>query len=527
MASPPPSTDASLDPTLFPPGPPSPPKALLPQPPAGPGFDEETRALLHRRLLFCHVIIALMCLALLLVTAADHDRAHGASPAVGAAVNAFILLYSAAGAAWLWRNPGLSRGGLRAAEVAFFGVCLSLLAAAKVEAIVSLPTESPDPRFAHLAADRVTLLSTLPFYFAIMHYGVLIPNTRRRVLLMVLGMSAIPLLATVVGAALNPAFRPFAPQLLVVTVLGLLLAGAGAVFSSVRINTLQRQAYEARRDAQHVGPYQLKRLLGKGGMGAVYLAEHRLLKRPCAVKIIHPEMSADRRCVARFAREVQAVTSLTHLHTVRVYDYGQADDGTFYYVMEYLDGQTLEVLIRRDGPLAPGRAVRLLRQVCGALAEAHAAGLVHRDLKPANLFIATLGGQKDVAKLLDFGLVQDLAATDEDGRLTRTGTVLGTPAYMSPEQAGGEPTVDGRSDLYSFGAVAFYALTGRPPFDAGSVGKLLSAHLTQTPPRADEVRSVVPADLADVIERCLAKAQADRYQSAGELDAALAACAVG
>jgi serine/threonine-protein kinase len=308
--------------------------------------------------------------------------------------------------------------------------------------------------------------------------------------------------------------------------LGVGLVSVLAVFSAARISTLQRQAYEARREAQQVGPYTLKRLLGKGGMGEVYLAEHRLLKRPCAVKLIRPELSSDQGSVARFAREVQAVTALTHLHTVRVYDYGQTEDGAFYYVMEYLDGQSLEAMVKSEGPLAPGRAVRLLRQVCGALAEAHAAGLVHRDVKPGNIFIATLGGECDMAKLLDFGLVQDLGATSADeGRLTRTGAIMGTPAYMSPEQAGGEPTVDSRVDIYSLGAVAFFALTGRPPFDAPSVGKLLSAHLTQPPPRADAVRDGVPADLADAIARCLAKAATDRFQTAPDLDAALAGCA--
>src|SRR5262249_20594768 len=174
------------------------------------------------------------------------------------------------------------------------------------------------------------------------------------------------------------------------------------------------------------------------------------------------DLAAHPATAARFTREVQAITGLTHPNTVRVYDYGRAEDGSFYYVMEYLDGPTLEELVRQTGPLPPGRVVYLLRQVCGALGEAHAAGLVHRDLKPANVIIAALGGQRDVAKLLDFGLVQDLSA-DTDDRLTRSGTVLGTPAYMSPEQAAGESAVDARGDVYSLGAVALFALTGRPP----------------------------------------------------------------
>jgi serine/threonine-protein kinase len=206
-----------------------------------------------------------------------------------------------------------------------------------------------------------------------------------------------------------------------------------------------------------------------------------------------------------------------------VFDYGQADDGSFYLVMEYLEGPTLEQLVREAGPLSPGRVVYLLRQVCGALAEAHGAGLVHRDLKPSNVIVATLGGQRDVAKLLDFGLVQDLS-TVTDKRLTQTGMVLGTPAYMSPEQAAGDSTVDARGDLYSLGAVAFFALTARPPFQGKTIGQLLAAHRGEPPPPITDLRPTVPADLAAVIARCLAKDPMSRFQSAADLDRAFGAC---
>jgi serine/threonine-protein kinase len=167
--------------------------------------------------------------------------------------------------------------------------------------------------------------------------------------------------------------------------------------------------------------------------------------------------------------------------------------------------------------------VYLLRQVCGALAEAHAAGLIHRDLKPGNVIVAALGGQRDVAKLLDFGLVQDLSA-DADDRLTRAGTVLGTPAYMSPEQASGESVLDARGDLYSLGAVVFFALTGRPPFLGKTLGELLAAHRFEPPPPLTDLRPDVPADLAAVVARCLAKDPTDRFPSAADLDRALGQC---
>jgi serine/threonine-protein kinase len=180
--------------------------------------------------------------------------------------------------------------------------------------------------------------------------------------------------------------------------------------------------------------------------------------------------------------------------------------------------------VRRSGPLSPGRAAYLLRQLCGALSEAHAAGLVHRDLKPGNVIVAALGGQRDVAKLLDFGLVQDLSAADPGERLTQAGVVMGTPAYMCPEQAGGCGAVDARGDVYSLGAVAFFMLTGRPPFEGNSVGLLIAAHLTRPAPGVRELSPDVPADLAAVVARCLAKEPGGRFQTAAELDAALAAC---
>jgi serine/threonine-protein kinase len=302
------------------------------------------------------------------------------------------------------------------------------------------------------------------------------------------------------------------------------MAAAIAVFCAVRATTLRREAFEALKEAKELGSYTLKKKLGEGGMGEVWLAEHRLLKRPCAMKFIRPELAANPDTARRFEREVRAVTTLTHFNTIRIFDYGSNEDGGFFYVMEYLDGPTLDKLVKERGPLASARAVYLLRQLCGALSEAHSAGMVHRDLKPNNIIIAALGGQRDVAKLLDFGLVQDHSATESDDRITRAGTVLGTPSYMCPEQAGGDP-VDARGDIYSLGAVTFFMLTGRPPFEASTVGKLISAHLTQPAPEVQTVRSDVPADFAAVVAKCLAKEPKERFQTAAELEAALAACA--
>jgi serine/threonine-protein kinase len=287
---------------------------------------------------------------------------------------------------------------------------------------------------------------------------------------------------------------------------------AGAVYCSYRIETLRRDASEARK----VGQYVLRERLGAGGMGEVYRAEHALLRRPCAVKLIRPDRAGDPAVLARFEREVQATAALAHPHIVRIYDYGRADDGTFYCVMEYLPGLTLDALVRRDGPLEPGRVVFLLRQLCSALGEAHAAGLTHRDVKPGNVIVRDGGRQADFATLLDFGLVLDRGTQDE---LTSLGVVAGTPAFMAPEQAAGG-AVDHRADVFAVGAVGCFLLTGRPPFATGSVARTLAAVRTEPPPALVGM----PPDLAAVVMRCLAKAPADRYDSADALDAALATC---
>ena len=488
------------------------------------GFAEETRQLLRKRLIITHCAVGV---ASGVVTIVD---AIGASPIPvegmprwAMILPIFVLGQSMAGLAFLLRRADATLAAFRFVEVTQFASFALAGTLARYLALSTLPAESPDPRYPAILYRFDAVLTNYPLVFAIILYGVLIPNPRRRSLLGVGVLCLAPILATAAAAIVNPAIRDCFRTLLPVTALPLFMAGLIAVFSATRLSTLQRQAFDAKRAAQQFGAYTLKEKLGEGGMGEVWLAEHRLLKRPCAVKFIRAELAADPSTASRFEREVRAVTGLTHFNTVRVYDYGRAEDGSFYYVMECLDGPTLDGLVKSTGPLAPERAIHLLRQLCGALAEAHAAGLVHRDLKPGNIIVATLGGEKDVAKLLDFGLVQDLGSSSGDGRLTRTGTVLGTPVYMCPEQAGGV-AVDARGDLYSLGAVAFFALTGRPPFERDTVGGYLNAHLTQSPPDLTEVRKDVPADLAVVVARCLAKNPAERYQSAIDLADALDSC---
>jgi serine/threonine protein kinase len=303
-------------------------------------------------------------------------------------------------------------------------------------------------------------------------------------------------------------------------VLVLAIAAAAAVLGTHLINTLRREVYEARQ----IGQYSLIERLGTGGMGEVYLAQHRMLKRPCALKLIQRDRAGDPHVLARFEREVQMTARLSHWNTVEIYDYGRTDDGTFYYVMEYLPGLSLETLVGRHGPLPAERVVYLVRQVCQALREAHAIGLIHRDIKPGNIFAAQRGGLFDVAKLLDFGLVKPPASTDAV-RLTIDGGISGTPLYMSPEQARGRGDIDARSDIYSLGAVAYALLTGRPPFDGDSPMDVFAAQIHDEPARPSQHQPDVPADLEAVVLRCLAKRPEDRYQDVDQLEQALSECA--
>jgi serine/threonine-protein kinase len=304
-----------------------------------------------------------------------------------------------------------------------------------------------------------------------------------------------------------------------------LLCAAWGTVGSVMINRLGRQVQEARR----LGSYHLQELLGRGGMGEVWKARHRLLARPAAVKLIRAEIFGDadgaRTALRRFEREAQVTAGLQSPHTVSLYDFGISDDGVFYYVMEYLDGIDLESLLKAHGPVSAPRVIHWLLQACHSLREAHHRGLIHRDIKPANLYACRVGLEVDVLKVLDFGLVKgDLG----DGLRTLARSdrlVVGTPAYMAPESAQGSGEVDGRADLYSLGCVAFALLTGRPPFEGRSPMEVVLAHVQTPPPAPSRCTELpVPADLEAVILACMAKAPSDRPASAEELARRLGEC---
>jgi serine/threonine-protein kinase len=281
-----------------------------------------------------------------------------------------------------------------------------------------------------------------------------------------------------------------------------------------------------------MGSYELVERLGHGGMGEVWRAKHRMLARPAAIKLIRPEAlgahreSAAESVVRRFEREAQATAQLHSPHTIELYDFGVTRDGTFYYVMELLEGVDLEVLIQRFGPLPAERVVHLLLQACDSLADAHDAGLVHRDIKPANLYLCRRGLRYDFLKVLDFGLVKaSWRDSGEDTRLTTEGMAGGTPAYMAPEVALGNRQIDARVDLYALGCVGYWLLTGRTVFESQTAMQMALHHLHTAPvPPSRRSELPIPPALEGLVLACLEKDPERRPGSAEELSRALAAC---
>ncbi|HSE28267.1 MAG TPA: serine/threonine-protein kinase [Gemmatimonadales bacterium] len=358
-------------------------------------------------------------------------------------------------------------------------------------------------------------------------FTIVVPTRpRTAVAAAVASVSAVPvtcglLLATgVIGVRLDPGqffFWLVSPYLIVV---GMAYVGARVVYG------LGTEVGRARE----LGSYELEEQLGEGGMGEVWRARHRMLARPAAIKLIRPSLMSGARpgasegAIRRFEREAQAIARLRSPHTVELFDFGVAADGTFYYVMELLDGLDADSLVRRFGPVPPERAIHLLRQVCHSLSEAESCGLVHRDVKPANIFLCRYGEEFDFVKVLDFGIVRAARDRDEPGSaLTGENAVQGTPAFMAPEQAMGRP-VDGRTDIYAAGCVAFWLLTGEPVFTGDNpMGQLVDHAKTPPDPPSARTDRPISAALDAVVLSCLAKDPANRPQSARELSRRLAA----
>jgi serine/threonine-protein kinase len=297
-----------------------------------------------------------------------------------------------------------------------------------------------------------------------------------------------------------------------------LLVGVALVISHVVTSLGRRVA-----DARAMGSYRLEELLGRGGMGEVYRASHRLLARPAAIKLIRPEMLGGTdtrgtgRAIERFRREAEAAAMLRSPHTVDIYDFGVTDDRRLYLVMELLEGMDLEKLVERHGPMPAPRVVHVLRQVCDSLDEAHALGMTHRDIKPANIHLGRVGRHQDVAKVLDFGLARLAESETQRSTVTLEGVILGTPAYMAPEMATGGP-MDARTDLYALGCVAYYLLTAEQVFTGDTIMSVVTQHVHAVPvPPSRRTELPIPTRLEEIVLACLAKQPDERPQSAARL----------
>ena len=358
-------------------------------------------------------------------------------------------------------------------------------------------------------------------------FTVVVPTRPRRALIAAsTSAAAVPVMAGIALATNTVPSPPHPQQFFFTFVFPYVLV---VVMAYVAARVVYSLGSEVRR-ARELGSYQLVERLGQGGMGEVWRARHRLLARPAAIKLIRPSLVEGRSAISdeiqhRFQREAEAIASLRSPHTVELFDFGVADDGAFYYVMELLDGLDAETLVKRTGPLPAGRVIHVLRQICHSLSEASTRGLVHRDIKPANIFLCRYGEEHDFVKVLDFGLVKATQASAAMGPgLTQEMAVHGTPAFIAPEQALAASTVDGRADIYATGCVAYWLLTGRLVFTGATPMALVMQHL-QTTPTAPSAHTElpVPRALDELVLACLAKDPAARPQSAKELSLRLAA----
>ena len=353
-------------------------------------------------------------------------------------------------------------------------------------------------------------------------FAAIVPNSPKRTLVAGLVAASMNPLGMLIAKAMGTWNFGAAGNVLVMHYPDYLLVGVSVVISHV-VTKLGQQVTKARE----LGSYRLIEMLGKGGMGEVWRASHRMLARDAAIKLIQPDIlirnfGKDAELMRRrFEQEAKTTASLRSPHTVQLYDFGISEDGAFYYVMELLDGIDLETLIKRFGPLPPARAVFLLRQVCRSLAEAHHRGMIHRDIKPTNIFLCRMGNEYDFAKVLDFGLVK-VSEDASETQMTVPGTTTGTPAYMAPELALGSPKIDGRTDLYGLGCVAYWLITGRLVFEETGSTAMMLAHLNKVPvPPSERAESAVPASLDRAIMMCLAKSPEDRPATAEMLSSLL------
>jgi eukaryotic-like serine/threonine-protein kinase len=471
-------------------------------------FSDETASLLRHRLRAAAIdLIVVLGLAFLGNSLAGNTN--------WIALRATILIGIIVSYCVLRSSRSLSLRSLRGIEIGLFGAVAVQLGLMMVARISGFADQSDG---ASMIAQQLIYLTA--FCLLILTYGIFMPNSWRRAAIVMSVLGLFPYVLWFGLLQLNPAVAKLALESKTGSPIPMpLVAALIGTYGSHIINSARREAFNAKQILQ----YRLLERIGEGGMGDVYRAEHVLLKRRCAMKLIKPKKAGDASALKKFEREVIATARLTHWNTIEIYDYGHTDDGTFYYVMELLEGAPLNELVQRHGPLPPARVVYVIAQVCDALAEAHSQGLIHRDIKPANIFVSRRGGVWDVVKLLDFGLVKEALPRDDDGE--ESGTFSGTPQYMPPEQVVQYDRVGPRSDLYALGGVAYFLLTGQPPYTGRSMSELIFAHASRPIVPPSQLRADVPADLDQVVIQCLAKDPSARFASAAELAAALRRCA--
>jgi serine/threonine-protein kinase len=456
--------------------------------------DDESRDYLQKRL----ILMSKLMFASFVGMLAFIIVSYAAYPSYEPRLNKLIYLVSAIGLGFLsllWRGLLLRRP-------------LPMHQLRAIDAFYSIGTGSVFGASGALAYDlRSSAYICLTYaLLLVLLRALVIPSTGKRTLV-ISTLTVLPMALATIGLGVTTTQDIPGPIYVTGGLTVCIMAVALATIGSNILYGLRRQISAA----MQLGKYTLGEKIGEGGHGEVYLARHALLRRPTAIKVMLPDR-VDSETLARFEREVQLMSQLTHANTVAVFDYGRSMDGVFYYAMEYLDGIDLEQLVLRYGAQPPDRAVGILIQVCGALAEAHGRGLIHRDIKPGNIILCERGDVPDVAKVVDFGLVKEIAAND--GKSKR---ILGTPGYIAPESVTDPERVGPASDLYALGVVAYFLLTGRRVFEGKTSLDICVQHVTKQPiPPSQHVAAISP-QLEEVVLRCLAKDPEQRPTSAGEL----------
>jgi serine/threonine-protein kinase len=485
----------------------------LPDWSAVPSNSEEDRVLLNKRLAFFGRVIFTLSTGFFLITFVVH-AAMGDALLDYLSSRPVLFDFGATGVfgvAWLLCRSGRrSSAALNAIDIAGLVVGVGLFALMCGAEMTDLSNQW---LFVQVSITMAIVVTR----------AVIVPGTARRTLWLSVA-AAIPLVLLACYSSIRlpaqmnasgalPAAHPMvaAATITYLSTWAALIVAIATLTSRV-IYGLQERV----RVVTQLGQYTLEEKLGEGGMGLVYKARHALLRRPTAVKLLPAELAGER-SVKRFEREVQLTSSLTHPNTIAIYDYGHTPDGTFYYAMEYLEGLTLEDLITYDGPQPPARVVHILRQVCGALEEAHGIGLIHRDIKPANLMLCARGGIPDCVKVLDFGLVKE-TSHDDGAEVSSDRSLLGTPAFLAPEAIGNREAIDARADIYALGAACYQLLAGVPVFQAATVIEMCAAHLHKVPePPSKRSGQRIPVDLEELVLSCLAKDPNARPSSVGEI----------